>query len=132
METKDQFIDLLLLAELQSSEAEFIRSARGNWVEEVSLIDIELVIDSVNVIRADGFLQVLQGLQVRDLSESDEVVIEEIDSSGRPSSVLDDLDSQRFGIDSSEVNSHDVIHYGLVHSESILDWNEINSIDWIF
>jgi len=76
-----------------------------------------LVVNSIDVVRADGFLEVLQRFQVGYLFESEQIIIEEIDSSSRPSFKLIDLDSDRFGVNSSEVDCGNTINNALANSK---------------
>lgn len=89
---------------MQPSEAEFFGSAGSVGVEEVGLVDVDLIINAIHKVRVDGLLQVLQGLEVGDLAEPDEIVIEEVYPAGGPALELVDPDPDGFGVDACEVN----------------------------
>ena len=101
---QSQRLDTPLGAELQSGEAEILGGAGSLGIEEVSLVDVDLVIDPVNEVRIDGLLQVLQGFEVGDLFEAEGVVVEELDPRCRPALELGDANPDGFGVDASEVD----------------------------
>lgn len=96
--------------------------------EEISLVDEELVIDSVDEVGTDGFLKVSEGFEVGDLSVAYEIVVEELDTASGPTLELTDSDSDGFCIDASEVDSCDTL-VGMFDIERCFDFDEIVAID---
>ena len=58
-EGQDKGSDSFIIAEFKPTEADFFVSAGCIRVEEIGLIDKELVFNSINEVRVDGFLKVL-------------------------------------------------------------------------
>ena len=102
-------------------------------MEEISLIDVHLVVHSVNEVGLDWLFKIFQRFKVGDLSESDCVVIEKLYSSGWPSFESSDHDSDRPCIDTSEVQSLNAIGDVLnIRFEGCFNSDELLSIYWIF
>lgn len=92
------------LAKLQPSEAHFLDGTCCNRIEEVSLIDVDLIVDPIDKGGVDSILQILEGFKVGNLSKSDEVIVEEIYPAGRCSPIFYYPDSDCLRVYASEVN----------------------------
>lgn len=63
-----------------------------------------MVVDSIDKVGVDCVQQVLDGFKVRDLLESQSIVVKEFQPSSRPSLELGDLYSNGLGVNASKVD----------------------------
>ena len=130
------------LAKFKTSETCQVvsRVAFELWLEEILLIDEQLVVKSVSVIWLNWFFQVFQRSEVGNLSESEHIVVEKFHSACGPSNKIVDNDSDRLGINSSEVNGNDTVFLKvlwtvavdvLVNEESVFDSDPSFSISGV-
>lgn len=94
---------------MQSCKAHFLDRASSVGIEEIYLVDIYLVVYSIDKGRVDGVLEVSQRFKVGDLSESNQIVVEEVYPGSWPSFEATDPNSNSRGIDSSKVNGSHIL-----------------------
>lgn len=106
-------------------------------LEKVFLIDIELVIKPINIVRLNRLPQIFQRLQIRYLSESQHVVVKELYSTSRPSHKLIHHDPYGLGIHTSEVYCNDAVLFQVLrtvavqilgYNKSVLNTNPLRTI----
>lgn len=131
------------LTKLKASETSQVisRMAFELWLEEVLLVDVKLVVQSVDVVWLNGFLKVLQWLKVGNLSESEHIVVEEFHSASWPSDELVNNNSDWLGVNSSEINGNYAVMFKrlwtvavdvLVDEESVLDSDPFHTVSCVF
>ena len=130
-EGQDKGSDSFIIAEFKPTEADFFVSAGCIRVEEIGLIDKELVFNSINEVRVDGFLKVLQRFKIGDLLESKEIIVEEIDSGWRPTNIAIDDDPDGLSIDRCKGDGDETVADCVRDLEEFLDADVVDTIQWV-
>ena len=91
-----------------------------------------MVVNSVDEVGVDGLLQVGQGLEVGYFSESDHVVVEELQSGSRPPVEFADLDPDGLSVYGCEIDGGHAILDGTGNSKGILNSDEFLPVEGVF
>lgn len=110
-------------------------------IEEVSLINVKLVVKSVDIVRLNGFFEISERLEIRNFSKSKKIVIEKFHSASWPSDIFVNNDSDSLSIDSCEVNSDNSVLFQvlwtltvnmLINDKSVVNSDPFDSILCVF
>lgn len=98
------------------------------WFKEVFLIDVKLVIKSINIIGLNGFSQISEWLKIRDFSKSEHIIIEKFNSTGGPTDKLVYNYSDSSCINSCEVDCNDAIVFQILATIAFIVLTNIESV----
>ena len=118
--------------QLKSSKAHFFDRTWSSRVEEIYLVDVHLIVNSVDKVRVNSFLKISQGFEVWYFPKSDHVIVEKLNSASWPTMISIYLNSYWFCIYSCEVKCCHSCGHRSWNLEDILNSDEFSSIKRVF